>query len=184
MKKWAIFWITFVIATVICACSSSNATYTINKNGISYVVNQENCTISDGTYSYHYSFSGNSSSYKIDITYPDGSAYWWQNQKSGNGFSSGIGGWSDDYDENRYVSGDILRDVLTEKAPRSYNFVKIFLSIFLMIVGILNASSPHTAWYLQYGWRYKNVEPSALALGLNRASGIIAIVFSVIIFFI
>ncbi|MBR2948385.1 MAG: hypothetical protein IKC46_00835 [Lachnospiraceae bacterium] len=61
-------------------------------------------------------FLGNKSSYDVNITYPNGSSYWFH-------MSGGVGhgGWSDDYDEDRYVDGDTLSDVLLKKAPKEVN---------------------------------------------------------------
>lgn len=123
---------------------------------------------------YQYEFSGNKSSYDVNITYPDGSTYWFH--MSG---GAGHGGWSDDYDEDRYVDGDTLSDVLLEKAPKEVNSGNWLAALIIAIVGIFNIVSPYSAWYLEYGWRYKNAEPSDIALGLNRVVGVIAVVAAV-----
>ncbi|MGN0250750.1 MAG: DUF6199 family natural product biosynthesis protein [Oliverpabstia sp.] len=47
-------------------------------------------------------------------------------------------------------------------------------------MGAFNTAAPSVAWYLEYGWRYKNAEPSDLALGLNRVGGIIAIIVGIL----
>ena len=178
MKKLQVLIVLMLIAISLCACSSMSTTYTVEQDGITYVVDTINSTVFDGGNTYQYSFSGSYSSYKIDITYPDGSTYWWQQQGS-----SGFGGWSDNYDENRYVAGDVLCDVLEEKAPKESNLGKIFMAIFLLGIGMLNIISPNTAWYLQYGWIYKDAEPSDNALTMNRILGGVAIIIAVIIFF-
>ena len=178
MKKIQVLIVLMLIAISLCACSSMSTTYTVEQDGITYVVDTINSTVFDGGNTYQYSFSGSYSSYKIDITYPDGSTYWWQQQGS-----SGFGGWSDNYDENRYVAGDVLRDVLEEKAPKESNPGKFFMAIFLLGIGIFNIFSPYTAWYLQYGWRYKDAEPSDDALIMNRVLGGVAIIIAVIILF-
>ena len=49
-------------------------------------------TISDGTYAYSYTLSGGAGGYSVEITYPDGSIYYWTVE--GN---LGYGGWSDGY---------------------------------------------------------------------------------------
>lgn len=178
MKKLQVLMVLTLIAISLCACSSISTTYTVEQDGITYVVDTINSTIFDGGNTYQYSFSGNYSSYKVDITYPDGSTYWRQQQGS-----SGHGGWSDNYDENRYIAGDVLCDVLEEKAPKESNPDNFFIAIFLSGIGIFNIISPYTAWYLQYGWRYKDAEPSDVALTMNRILGGVAIIMAVIIFF-
>lgn len=178
MKKLLFFLLNILVILSLCACSSSPTAYTVEKDGTSYEVNTENSTISDGTHTYRYSFSGNSSDYNVKITYPDSSSYWFQ--MSG---STGYGGWSENYDEKRYVDGDTLRDVILEKAPRESTPGKFLAALILIGVGILNIASPHTAWYLEYGWRYKNAEPSDLALSLGRLSGFVAIIIAVVLMF-
>lgn len=187
MKKLSVVLLCMIIVLFLYSCSSSEAgtssTYTVTKNGTDYVVDSDNGTISDGTHSYRYEISGSSSGYSINITYPDGSAYWRQTQKS-DGSTTWHGGWSDNYDANRYIDGDTLCDVLEEDIPKEKGSRNVLLILFLFVVGIFTAVSPHTAWYLGYGWRYKNAEPSDLALGLNRFGGVVVIIVAAIIFFI
>ena len=54
--------------------------------------------------------------------------------------------------------------------------------LLLFIVGIWNTFFPYYSWYLSYGWRYKNVEPSDIAINFTRISGVIMIVISVVVF--
>ena len=186
MKKLLSAMLCMLLVVSLCACSSKDDANTISvagKDGTVYVIDSENGTISDGTYTYQYKISGSSSGYTIDITYPDGSTYWWRTQKSGS-FSTGSGGWSDDYDENRYVDGDTLCDVLEADVPEEKESKSVLLIFLFLIVGVFNAAFPYAAWYLEYGWRYKNAEPSDMALGLSRLGGIVAIIIAVIMIFV
>ena len=187
MKKLLSALISVLLALSLCACShtpeTESTTYTVNKYGTDYVVDPENGTIFDGTHTYQYSVSGSSSGYDIDITYPDGSTYWWHTQTGGS-IISGSGGWSDDYDETRYVDGRTLCDVIEEDAPRPRHSKNVLLIFILLVLGIFNTAVPQAAWYLEYGWRYKDAEPSDLALGLNRLGGAVAIIAAVILIFV
>lgn len=184
MKKLLIAILSVLLVVSLCSCSASKdkagATYTVNKGGTAFVVDPGNGTIFDGTHTYQYEISGSSSDYSINITYPDGSTYWWRTHNSGGG-TVGSGGWSDDYDETRYVDGWTLCDVLEENAPKEKDPKNVLVILVLFVIGIFNTVSPRTAWYLEYGWRYKNAEPSDLALGLNRLGGIVAMIAAVII---
>ena len=51
----------------------------------------------------------------------------------------------------------------------------------LCVLSVFSVASPHTAWYWSYGWRYKNAEPSDLALTAERIGGVIAIVVGVLL---
>ena len=48
-------------------------------------------------------------------------------------------------------------------------------------MGIFNAAAPRAAWYLSYGWRYKDAEPSDAALVVARLGGAAAITAGVIL---
>lgn len=162
-----------------CAQKPHSSTYTVTRDDTVFTVDQQNRTISDGEHTYQFTVSGNSSGYEFEITYPDGSTYWWSVQRSG-GIKSGYGGWSDDYAEGRYVAGDVLVDVLEKDPPLRVPDKNIPLILLLLAVGIFNTASPQTAWYLEHGWRYKNAEPSELALVLNRLGGIAVIIVAII----
>ena len=174
MKKTAIFCLAVLLALTMCACSpaGSGSTYTVTKNGTDYTVDQENGTISDGVNTYQFTVSGNTSAYGINITYPDGSTYSWHTQANSNGTGFGSGGWSDDYDADRYVSGDELCDILVVGAPQARKTINP-LCLLLLAVGLFNILSPRTAWDLSSGWKYKDAEPSDTALGIARLGGII-----------
>ena len=184
MRKTVLFLLTLTLLLSLCACSSSEpvTSHTVQINGKDYEVNFENSTVTDGRHTYEYEFSGDSESYSIDIIYPNGSTYYWN--QSG---YSGHGGWSDDYNESLYVDGDTLCDVIVAAedvyAPKAANPGKVFAIILLIGLGLMNIADPNIAWYLEYGWRYKNAEPSQLALAVNRISGVIAVIVGVILIF-
>lgn len=98
----------------------------------------------------------------------------------------GSGSWSDDYNDAIYASGDTLCDIIVVQAPKASkasNPSKVFAAILIIAIGIFNVASPRTAWYLEYGWRYKNAEPSDTALAFNGLSGIIAIIIGIFMLF-
>ncbi len=172
-----------LLLLALCACGvqdAGNAPYTVTQNGKDYLVDQEAGTVSDGQYTYSFTFSGDSDRYDLQITYPDDSAYWWT--QSGN---MGYGGWSENYDERRYVSGDVLRDVIEAKAPKAprASGEHAGAGLLLLLLGLFGAVCPRTAWHLSYGWRFKNAEPSDAALLANRAGGVFAAVLGVVLLF-
>ncbi|GGH31043.1 DUF6199 family natural product biosynthesis protein [Paenibacillus segetis] len=56
-----------------------------------------------------------------------------------------------------------------------------FFGFILLIIGIISAASPNTAWYLSVGWKIKDAEPSEAALAMNRVVGVIASIVGLII---
>ncbi len=172
MRKKKVFLITILLIALLCGCSGER-NYTVETNGITYVVDTAEETIFDGKNTYHFEFSGGASSYAIKIIYPDGSTYRCS--------ESGIISWSDDYDDDRYASGFTLCNVLSERAPKEAEPGKILGAIVLVAVGVFNIASPYVAWYLEYGWRYENAEPSDAALLFHRVVGVIAIVIALVL---
>ena len=53
-------------------------------------------------------------------------------------------------------------------------------ALLIIAVGIFNMVKPESAWYMEYGWRYKDAEPSDLALTVNRFAGGFAIFIGLI----
>ncbi len=185
MKKLYAFLMVTLLVIGLCACSLGHKSgiYTVDMKGMVFTVDTENSTISDGVNLYHYTVSGNSSGADMEITYPDGSIYWWSTQTSG-AVTSGYGGWSDDYDDDRYVPGDVLCDVLETREAKPDSEKNWLLIFALAAVGMFHIISPYTAWYLEYGWRYRNAEPSEMALGFNRLGGAAALILAIIMFFV
>ena len=173
MKK-LLCWLSVLCLLLLCACARPADD---DEGGVT--VDFENGTVFDGTNTYHFTFSGSSENYGVHITYPNGSTYWWN--KSGN---VGTGGWSNDYAEGRYISGDILCELIASKAARPKdpdNPAKMIFALLAIAVGAFSAASPHTAWYWSYGWRYKDAEPSDLALSAERIGGMIAVVVGILL---
>ena len=186
MKKRILIFLAWLLLFAAAGCSQSNPVSTVVRDGVTYTIDTENSTISDGEHIYPYAFSGNSAGYDVTITYPNGSSYQWHAQNSG-GSPMGYGGLQGDYDEHLYTSGDVLLSVLKEgplKGGALREGKNIFLSVFIALVGIFHAALPETAWYLAYGWRYRDAEPSDAALMLNRLGGAAAIAVAIILFFV
>ena len=143
-----------------------------------YTVDLERQTITHGEDVYTFSVSGGGSSSTIRIIYPNGASYFWT--WSGN---SGHGGWSDDYDPARYTDGDTLMALIDFRPEPEGSGGSPLLALLLLAVGLFDLISPRTAWYLGYGWRFKDAEPSDAALVLYRVGGVIAVLAALIVFF-
>lgn len=176
MKKLLVMLLSALMLLSLCACSDTGGVYTVEKDGKTFEVDTVNSTIFDGTHTYQYTFMGDADDYSFDVTYPSGATYYWD--YSG---GAGHGGWSDDYDEKLYVDGGTLCAVVAEKAPTSIGSWEIVVPALLIILGILNVAAPRAAWQLEYGWRYKDAEPSDTALAFNRIVGIIVTILGVVI---
>ena len=165
-----------LLTLTLCSCAEQETTYTVDKNGTQFLVDTTQKTISDGTHTYRYKFSGDADSFSATLTFPDGSSYWWTQIGS-----SGSGGWSDNFVHEKYVSANTLIDVLQEKAPKRTNPGMIAAGLLLMALGLFEAVFPKAAWYLGYGWRYKDAEPSDAALIFARIGGVAATVIGFVL---
>ena len=177
MKKITIILLMLATFFILTGCGKSEPTYNVNIRGKEFTVDKANGTIYDGENIYKYMYNHTVSGTNIEITYPDASTYWeTQNEKRGAGYM----GWSDDYDENRYVEGEVLVDAIRKGNPKKPNTGNIVLMIVLVAIGLWNVISPYSSWYVSYGWRYKNAEPSDVALTIMRISGVILIIVTLV----
>lgn len=59
----------------------------------------------------------------------------------------------------------------------------LLVGILLILLGIANAAAPRVMWRINYGWRYKDAEPSNTALLVSRVGGVIAIAAGIVFLF-
>ena len=164
-----------------CGHGGTSQVYDVEHNGKIFTVDQANQTIASEGHIYSFEVAGNGGNVKFKVTYPDGSTYWWSQ-----GGNVGYGGWSDDYDPGRYAPGDVLWDVLNldRRADGHDSGKYIGLGLLLILLGAVNAAFPRAMWYIEYGWRYKDAEPSDMVLFAERAGGAIAVIAGVICLFV
>lgn len=159
--------------------------YTVYSYGTPYTIDTQSRTISDGTYTYGYEYAASGSS--VSFTYPDGNVYSAGIQSANSSGAGGVsaGSVSADYD---YSSGytDPLSLCYALTSPReteraaSSGSNHPFVALLLCGVGIFNLAAPKASWYLSYGWRFKDAEPSDAYMALARIGGGIAVVIGVI----
>lgn len=183
-RTTAIFALIFAAIMLLAGCKREPAptVYAIDVYGATYIVDTENCTISDGTYTYGYEYAASGRS--VSFTYPDGNVYSAGIQSANSSGAGGVsaGSISADYD---YSSGytDPLSLCYALTFPRETeraSDTNPLVALLLCGVGIFNLAAPKASWYLSYGWRFKDAEPSDAAITLSRIGGGIAIVIGVI----
>ena len=123
-------------------------------------------TVSDGTNVYRYAVYGDTGNRTIEITYPNGAVY---RQEARDGFSTGTGSFGTEGFADPYAMCELIADSVPKPA------IDRLGGGLLILLGLVGLLSPRTAWQLECGWRYQNAEPSSLALGLNRAAGVLGI---------
>jgi len=170
-----------VLMLTACGEQTDPNKYSLEHKGKAYYV-ELNENGSGGTVTvdgdvYEFTVAGHANNMEFNVTYPNGSTFWWQS--SGN---MGHGGWSEDYDEERYISGHDLWDALElrDSMDNSGRAGNIFLGLIITALGILNAGKPEFSWYLSHGWHYKNAEPSEVSLIVIRIGGVFVIIIGLI----
>ena len=170
MKRVMLFMMSLLLVFTLTACSKEPTTY--EKNG--FLIDTEAGTITKGEDVYTFTITGRDRSH-IKITYPNGATYFWVWQ--GNG---GHGGWSDDYDPERYIDGDALMELISFEPPQERKGNPL-IGLLLIVLGLANAIAPEAAWYLNYGWWFKNAEPSDAAIAFGRIGGCAAVFFGILL---
>jgi len=179
-RTTAIFALILAAAMLLAGCKKEPLpkVYTVYSYGAPYTIDTEGRTISDGTYTYGYEYAASGS--RVSFTYPDGNVYSAGIQSANSSGAGGVsaGSVSADYDYNSGYT-DPLSPRETKRAASSGSNHP-FVALLLCGVGIFNLAAPKASWYLSYGWRFKDAEPSDAAITLSRIGGGIAVVIGVI----
>lgn len=176
-KRRFVLFLAALLLVLLCACEGeSKNIYTATDGERTYTIDLEAQTISYDDVVCQFSLS--SGAYPtFCVTYPDGSSWWRKSYET-----SWSSGWSDDYDENRYVPGELLWSMLGGQSSEQSGGSGGYLLIGLLLVGlgIFYVAAPRASWYLSHGWKFKDVEPSDAALTLRRFGGVAAILIGAI----
>ncbi|MDQ2088166.1 hypothetical protein RBH29_17220 [Herbivorax sp. ANBcel31] len=122
-----------------------------------------------------YIVSGNEN--RVDVQYPNGEkGFFQQSGLTGHG-SGGVSGHPLPMEFR-----EILQELNKKNEGFSVDVAKIFFGIILVIVGFFGIVFPEALWYLKYGWKVKNGEPSDAAIVMNRFGGILCCIIGVIVF--
>lgn len=176
MKKLLLL---FSLCCVLLACASCRAdtqppSQEVSIDGQTAVVTFDPENYSAGTvstqhgeYSFAYDRNG-----EVTITYPDGYVYTQRNM-------NGAIAMPVDYDAAEreakgYVSGLSLVwgiESAMKSDSRDGGSPSLLLALLLIGFGVWSLCAPKSAWWIAHGWRYKNAEPSDLAIGLYRVGG-------------
>ena len=172
-----------VLSLLLCACgkAETETLRTVTANGTQYVIDTAAGTVSDGKYTYRYSWEARASGgFSFHLTYPDGNKWWWTQENN-----SGYGGFSDGYESRNpeYPDGFMLKNMLVDGEMISRKDVSgpnPLIAVLLLAVGAWGTVSPESLWYVEHGWRYRNAEPSDLALSVNRCTGIVCLAVGIL----
>lgn len=174
MKHFRVLLPLLILALVLTACTGEPVPYEYTSGGATVTVDPVSQTISNGQEIFTYTISDLGDRDSYEITFPDGSRYYWT---AGNG--GGAGGWSDDFDTDRYSYASFLVDALQVNQPRQ-KVGSVGLGLLLMGLGALNFFLPELPFYLKYGWAVENAEPSDAYITLTKIGGVVMAVLGLV----
>ena len=153
--------------------------------GKKYTVNAEDGTVSDGKYTYEYTESTTEHGRVIQIVYPNGGIFRWE-EFNGEHYSESRGQGIEKYDPVTYTPGEnLVEEILgpvteADEKPHEVKWEMIIAGILLIGFGIFLVAEPELHWYWRIGMWFVDGEPSDEGLGRIMAGGYIAIIFGVI----
>lgn len=174
MKHFRLLLPLLVLVLILSGCAGEPQPYEYSRNGDTVTVDPINRTITNDTEVFTYVTVNTGSSTRYEITFPDGSIYYWSD--SGNG---GAGGWTDNFDSERWSYANFLVDALQQSAPRQKTG-NPGIGLLLMGLGAVSFFLPELPFYLKYGWAVENAEPSDAYITVTKIGGVIAAVVGLV----
>lgn len=169
MRHIRILAVLLLTALLLTGCGQSKPYEVASLWGV-VTIDPEAGTLSCGGDVYAYEISGAKTSTSTTIRYPNGATYY----RSDHGMTANSGS-SENYDESRYIPGDVLISLLEREYPQEKKGTP-FLGLVCIAMGIWGVAKPESLWYLGHGWRYRNAEPSDAALFVERLGGALGII--------
>ena len=202
MKRIRIFLLILMVAAVLCGCAVQTE-FPMELEGYTLTVHTDTCTITHGQDVYTYErTSSHMWESTIVIRYPTGATYTKYTAfdiaiSGGDGTVSepntdpsqeDDGQYKGDVDENRYVPGRILvkavKSAVYQKEAQNRDRERrtgyVFIAIFLLAIGLVNALWPKMIWYLRHWWSVEGGEPTDAFLSITRIGGVVATVIGVL----
>ena len=112
------------------------------------------------------------------IHFPDGSEYHW----TYNGTGSGITGWSENFDIERWNYVEFLMEALRQPWPREKTG-DIIVGILLIIMGTAIYFLPVLGFYLIYGLMVEKAKLSKPQITMYRIGGVLVALLGLALFF-
>ena len=175
MKHFRFLLPLLVFVLLLSGCAGEPVPYDYTSGDRTVTVDPINRTISNGAEVFSYVIVDIGAGKRYEITFPDGSLFWWTVTDGG-----GSGGWSDDFDTDRWVYGNFLVDALEQTAPREKTGSPV-IGLLLMGLGALNFFLPQLPFYLRYGWAVENAEPTDAYITWTKLTGVLAAVAGLVL---
>ncbi len=149
------------------------------------LLNGKELRLADGIAAYdgnQYPYQKNQGS--ITVTYPNGYAYsrtFYDNGSSG-AWSMPLDGDLSAITQAGYPEGDELVDAILQLDPMPKDKTGgLWFAVICWLLGLWGLTSPQSMWYVGYGWRFRDAEPSDAALIAERIGGGLVILLGLIV---
>lgn len=114
-------------------------------------------------------FEEHSNGYRYEVTFENGNHYYFE--RSG---ASGHGGGSLELTtEERHLAEEAIDqyEKIHQSARSRQQSSGNPIGLLFIFIGLFGVVSPHSAWYLEVGWKLRDAEPSEFALIAHRVGG-------------
>lgn len=189
IKKFVVVLIAALAMLTLSACNAGNTSAqprssTVETEGQSIAVIFDENTFSTGTIrsdngEYTFQYESEGSGIRFTAVYPDGYVYSQLER-------DGAVGMPLDYDASEreakgYIDGIALAWAVDSaidnaRGGESHGDASPLLAVLLIGCGAWYLFAPKSVWWIAYGWRYKNAEPSDIALTLFKVLGILLMI--------
>ena len=180
MKKPFLAIILILCSVLMFGCGKKEipAHYTIEDNGLQYILYTENKIITVDGYTYTYSYTGDKSDYEIRISYGD--SYSIISNYDYDGGETYEDGFCPNYDVSPEILVDMVYTYMSDcEGNNTFEPGLFFGGIIIGILGIIMICVPEFVFKTKY-WHIKDAEPSDSYMGVTIAFGIIFCIAAVI----
>ena len=166
-----------MLALLLTGCASGTSdTYEIEYNGVRMTVDTKSRQITNGEDVYSFTKRDQ----EISLVYPNGATceQYYITEHTVAGDTEG--------DISGYLDPDILcYAIMNEPQAGSTGMsggrvLAILLGIGLIAFGLWSCANPERVWEMENGWKFKDAEPSDLALRWNEVAGAIMVVIGIV----
>lgn len=180
MKRRFLLILVALVLALLCGCTQENTgRYDMEFRGERYTVDLDAGSITHKGELYLFAKEGTGDSVSYTIVYPNSARYFYNKT----GMTANMS-WSDGYDDERYVDGETLVDLLQEQKPQSKGSgFSVIGGILLILMGIPMILLPEVVFFISYGWMLKNAEPSDGMITYTRICGGVFILIGIVVLF-
>lgn len=167
-----------LLTALVCMLAGCGARGTVPLNGKELLLKDSVAEYDGNQYPYSKTAGG------ISVTYPNGYVYsrTFQQNSSTDAWSMPLDGDLSVITQAGYPEGDALLDCILQLDPMSKNGPGgLLFALLCWALGLWGLLSPRSMWYVGYGWRFRDAEPSDAALIAERIGGGLVVLVGIVL---